>query len=346
MLLSIIIPIYNSKRYLHKCISSLANQLDAEAEIILIDDGSTDGSGDICDAFSTQYANIKVFHKANAGVSSARNLGLAKACGRYIAWVDSDDYVAENWYSAIKEVLLQDIDIVCFDHYRVEHNKSKAVVYGGTSRLLEKNAYIAELTLDDKVKSYLWMSVFKKDLFASIKFPTDTSLMEDYSIIHKLFYKADSIYYLAKPLYFYLIRSESVSHSVNFSNYFKAALIAKERYQWLTDMNVNVSNVAYIKHYLFFIIAVIKEGQCSNWKKEMRICHKEICDNIRDLMFSKEVSLKNKVKYAMEYTDTIKIIYKILSIVKFGRGVKPARIFFDINIGFRFGVVKAGALQC
>lgn len=320
MLLSIIIPIYNSKTYLTKCLSSIVSQLDADAEIICVDDGSTDGSEVICDEFAVNYDNVKVFHKPNGGVSSARNLGIENASGKYIAWVDSDDYVADNWYSAIKEILLQDYDIVCFDYFRVGNDKPKMMPYGGKSRILNKAAYIADLTLDDKVLSYLPTRVFKKVLFTELKFPRYISLMEDYSIIHKLFYEAEKIYYLAEPLYFYIIRNGSISHSVNLGNCFKAMFIAKERYQWLTARGVKVSDVAYLKNYLYFVVAVIKEQECDSWKNELELCHQEISRNIKALLLSKDVSIKNKVKYVMEYTNTLNTTYKILSFIKFGGG--------------------------
>lgn len=323
MLLSIIIPIYNSKQYLNKCLSSIVSQLDTDAEIICVDDGSIDGSEGICDEFAANYDNVKVFHKPNGGVSSARNLGLENASGKYIAWVDSDDYVADNWYSAIKEILLQGYDIVCFDYFRVENDKPKKMAYGGKSRILNKAAYIAELTLDEKVLSYLHTRVFKKVLFTELKFPRDISLMEDFSIIHKLFYEADKIYYLAEPLYFYVIRNGSISHSVNLGNCFKAMFIAKERYQWLTARGVKVSDVAYLKNYLYFVVAVIKEQECDSWKKELELCHQEISHNIKALLLSKDVRMKNKVGYVMEYTNMLNITYKILSLIKFKKGDKP-----------------------
>lgn len=345
MLLSIIIPIYNSKQYLNKCISSIVSQLDTYAEIICVDDGSTDGSEVICDKFAANYDNVKVFHKPNGGVSSARNLGLENASGKYIAWVDSDDYVADNWYSAIKEILLQDYDIVCFDYFRVENDKPKMMPYGGKSRILNKAAYIADLTLDDKVSSYLHTRVFKKVLFTELKFPGDISLMEDYSIIHKLFYEAEKIYYLAEPLYFYIIRNGSISHSVNLGNCFKAMFIAKERYQWLTARGVKVSDVAYLKHYIYFVVAVIKEQECDSWKKELKLCHKEISRNIKALLLSKDVSMKNKVKYVMEYTNTLNITYKILSFIKFG-GVNHKSLSFNSYVGNYTFAARTGALPC
>lgn len=240
---------------------------------------------------------------------------------------------------------MQDYDIVCFDYFRVENDRSKKMAYGGKSRILNKAAYIAELTLDEKVLSYLHTRVFKKVLFTELKFPRDISLMEDYSIIHKLFYEAEKIYYLAEPLYFYIIRNGSISHSVNLGNCFKAMFIAKERYQWLTARGVKVSDVAYLKNYLYFVVAVIKEQECDSWKNELELCHQEISRNIKALLLSKDVSIKNKVKYVMEYTNTLNTTYKILSFIKFG-GVNHKSLSFNSYVGNYNFAARTGALPC
>ncbi len=112
--ISIIVPIYNSKKYLERCINSLVNQKKTkDYEIILIDDGSTDGSEAICDEYSKRYNNIKVFHKSNEGVSKARNLGILKSSGEYITFVDSDDYIEENMmHEFIEKISRNNSDIV------------------------------------------------------------------------------------------------------------------------------------------------------------------------------------------------------------------------------------------
>ena len=107
MLVSIIVPVYNVEKYLEKCLDSLENQTYARLEIILVDDGSTDISGDICDSYAQKYENIKVYHKQNGGVSSARNLGLdMMSDDGYVMFVDPDDYVECDFVDAmIKEII-------------------------------------------------------------------------------------------------------------------------------------------------------------------------------------------------------------------------------------------------
>ena len=107
MKLSIIIPIYNVERYLNKCIDSVINQNYDDYEVLLIDDGSIDYSGKICDRYSKEYSFIKTFHKSNSGLSDARNYGITRATGEYIIFVDGDDFLQENVLSKIAEYLKQ-----------------------------------------------------------------------------------------------------------------------------------------------------------------------------------------------------------------------------------------------
>ena len=100
-LISIIIPVYNSEQYLDRCINSVLDQTHEDLELILVNDGSTDKSGEICDSFALNDERIKVIHKKNGGPSEARNVGLDMAVGQYIGFVDSDDYVAEDMYECL-----------------------------------------------------------------------------------------------------------------------------------------------------------------------------------------------------------------------------------------------------
>ena len=106
-MISIIVPVYNSEKTLSRCVESLQAQTETELEILLVDDGSTDGSGDLCDAFAQADKRIQVIHKENNGVSSARNAGIRKAQGDYVQFVDSDDYVDPAYCRSMREALEQ-----------------------------------------------------------------------------------------------------------------------------------------------------------------------------------------------------------------------------------------------
>lgn len=109
MLISVIIPVYNVEKYLRRCVESVMLQTYKDIEILLIDDGSTDGSGQICDELAYKDRRIHVFHKENGGVSSARNLGIERACGDYICFVDSDDWIDIDYFENAIPVLKRSI---------------------------------------------------------------------------------------------------------------------------------------------------------------------------------------------------------------------------------------------
>ena len=318
MLLSVIIPVYNTEDCVSRCLSSILQQVDRDVEIICVDDGSTDKSGMICDKFAENYSAITVFHQSNGGVSSTRNLALQYATGTYVAWIDSDDYVTREWYKYLKPVLQRSFDLVYFEHHRIEKGASQRIQYQSASGMLDKHKFVYDLVLDVKVRSYLCDKIFKRSLFQNIVFPTDISLMEDYSVLHKLCYKAETIYYLAKPLYVYVIRKGSISHTVDIGKSYKAVQIAKERYNWLCERKVQVSKAGYLRQCLLFLLIVMKWKFEEKWKYEFDFCENEIRKNINYILKSRDISVKDKVKYGMIYLHMLKLSYRVWVMIKSG----------------------------
>ena len=114
---SVIIPVYNVEKYINRCLKSILSQRYNDLEIILIDNGSTDRSGSICDIYANEDANISVYHIENHGVGSARNFGLSKARGEFIYFVDSDDYLVGNLFAEFEDKLTPDLDLLVFSYY-------------------------------------------------------------------------------------------------------------------------------------------------------------------------------------------------------------------------------------
>ncbi len=122
-LISVIVPVYNVEKYLDRCVESIVTQTYKNLEIILVDDGSRDNSGIICDNWAKKDSRIKVYHKQNSGAGDTRNYGVEKAIGKYIAFVDSDDVIAENYFEVLYNNLLQNsADISCCDYFEFEEN--------------------------------------------------------------------------------------------------------------------------------------------------------------------------------------------------------------------------------
>lgn len=198
--LSIIIPIYNRKQYLTRCVESLRKQSYSNLEIILIDDGSTDGSWQLCEAFQLKDSRIFAYHQENQGCSSARNLGLRMASGEYIGFVDADDWVSDDYASkTIGIIRSHSADIVWFgfDYYRGSNIVGKNVpdisIDGG------KEIFGAYCTYCSGWEVY--NKVFKRSLLRGISFPKNMSYGEDWYITHKVFQKKPIIYPIRNVLY-------------------------------------------------------------------------------------------------------------------------------------------------
>ena len=217
--LSIIVPVYNTAQYLPQCIDSIIKQSFKNWELIIIDDGSTDGSAEICEEWAQKDARIKVIHKDNSGQADSRNQALKICKGTYIGFVDSDDWLEDTMY----EILMRDIkttnsDIAICNHYDESKNKSLCK-NASDKRYIIKNEEIQELVLKDKIKSYIWQMLFKREL---LNRPMPTSInYEDYSILPHWFKNAKQVVYTYQPLYHYRLRKSSIVHDLSLNRYYE-----------------------------------------------------------------------------------------------------------------------------
>jgi glycosyltransferase involved in cell wall biosynthesis len=246
--LSIIIPVYNVERYISKCFHSIidSNSLD-NVEIICVDDGSQDKSGEICDEFAKRYRQIQVIHQKNRGVAVARNIGLAVARGEYIAWVDGDDYVEKSWLNFILGTLkAQKPDLLVFDYFE-ETNSQMIVKYMPFKEgIVDKKKYIYELSREINVHSFLWQYVIRSSFYTPECFDSTNISQEDYDCLTTLIPKLEYIYYLKGPLYHYIQREGSLVHSdASKERLLSAIQIAKRRYQYFEKCGFKVSKTAY-----------------------------------------------------------------------------------------------------
>lgn len=214
-LISIIVPIYNVEKYLDRCIESLVNQTYTNIEIILVDDGSPDKCPSICDCWVNKDNRIKVIHKKNGGLSDARNKGIDIANGKYIAFVDSDDFIDKDMYFLMIDTLEKtNSDIVTCGRY-IYNNKNvvKTSHTSNRERIFTPVEAIGELLSGGVIEEAAWDKVFKQELFDGIRFPFG-EINEDISIMPFLFEKAKKVVCIGKPLYYYCINSNSITHGV------------------------------------------------------------------------------------------------------------------------------------
>ena len=213
-MISVIVPVYKVATYLHQCIDSILGQTYRDLEILLIDDGSPDNCGEICEEYAKIDMRIRVFHTENKGVSAARNLGLQEAKGDYIGFVDSDDWIEPDMY----EILLRQIKdtgtsiSVCgvWNEYLVKKYEKRYndTVYHGKDAVMEVVCNLC---------NYVWNKLFRKDIWTGIRFPENCSY-EDVATLYKVVLRSDSLSCIQAPLYHYRMREKSIIHTKSMKN--------------------------------------------------------------------------------------------------------------------------------
>lgn len=211
-LISVIIPVYNVEKYLNKCIESVVNQTYKNFEVILIDDGSTDQSPTICENWTKKDSRIKVYHKENGGLSDARNSGLAKARGDYVAFVDSDDYVHFKYLEILlKNLLENNAEISVCNYLKVTEGKKVLEEEIDNNTLVYEGKKIIDQIYDNNsITVVAWNKLYKKQLFEIVKYPEDR-VHEDEYVIHQLLYQCQKVVYTSCKLYYYLQRNNSIT---------------------------------------------------------------------------------------------------------------------------------------
>lgn len=214
MLLSIITPVYNSQQYLERCLESILAQTLTDFELILVNDGSTDESGKICDQYAQKDSRVRVIHQENAGQAAARNRALDCARGTYIGFVDSDDFIHPRMYEILIHNMLAAEACVSVGGYldvyedvnRQEAADVKAAVWQGKE-------FIRHCLMDRVPKKgwILWDKVFHRDCFEMLRMP-EGRIYEDNAVVYKILYEADRIVDCDAPLYYYFCNPQSTVH--------------------------------------------------------------------------------------------------------------------------------------
>lgn len=209
--LSIIVPVYNVQNYLERCVESILCQAFSNFELILVDDGSTDDSGNICDNLALKDARIIVVHKGNGGLSSARNAGLEIIKGQYISFIDSDDYLAGDYYSKAISILDQTpcVDMVILQYAKIYPTYEVSFFNHKDESFKKGQDVFLEQFAND---AYAWLKIYRRKIFEDIRYPIGR-ILEDLCVIPELFQKIDC-YVRIQPqgYYAYTQREDSICH--------------------------------------------------------------------------------------------------------------------------------------
>ncbi|OKZ56230.1 MAG: hypothetical protein BHV99_06405 [Clostridium sp. 26_21] len=242
-LISIVIPVYKVEKYLEKCIESVLKQTYTNLQIILVDDGSPDNCGKICDEYAKRDSRIDVIHKVNGGLSEARNVGISKAKGRYIGFVDSDDYIKENMYEILLNLIKKyNADASICNLYDVIEGKEYIRNKNNGIQEYSRLDILKEVLLDKNIQSYAWNKLYKKELFDEVKYPIGKKY-EDIGTTFYIFEKCNKIVVTSEPEYYYLKRSDSLVNNVTESTVFDYMELILQRYLYIND------NIKELKQY-------------------------------------------------------------------------------------------------
>lgn len=202
-LISIIIPVYNSGAYIERCLQSLAKQDLTDIEVIIVNDGSSDCSVEICETYTLQIRNIKLFHQANLGVASARNRGLRESHGQWVTFIDSDDWVVDDYIEHIKYLALSNqAEVIRFGYFEVHGECYKEVVIPQSIFL---NSIEDMLIINNSVSYYavLWNSLIKRDIILDLQFDNDLKWSEDYIYMYNVYIRCKTMFLYNRALYYY-----------------------------------------------------------------------------------------------------------------------------------------------
>ena len=218
-LISVVIPIYNVQEFLPKCIDSVINQTYDNLEIILVDDGSPDDSGYICDKYKAKDSRIKVIHKKNGGLSDARNVGIENSNGKYICFVDSDDIIHKDFIKCQYENIVKtrsDISVCLFEQFFEESSIKETEVENVETQEFDNNQLILKIFEKNNIHYICACTkLYKKSLFEDLRFDVGR-LHEDEFIVYKIFSRCKNAVFVKAPLYFYRARQGSITRTSTF----------------------------------------------------------------------------------------------------------------------------------
>jgi Glycosyltransferases involved in cell wall biogenesis len=299
MIVSVIVPVYNVSGYLRKCIDSICNSVYRELEIILVDDGSTDESGKICDKYEDLDERIKVIHKSNGGLSSARNVGMKAASGSYICFVDSDDYISKDMIQILLDKAVNtDADVVQCGFDRVdESGRIKSLMKVDEWVISGDEISLAYYTQCKSIPVIVWNKLFKKGLIDTVQFVEGRN-NEDNMFGVDILPKVKIWASVDKILYHYLIRKNSIMGAgfteKKFDSIYALKYVTKKTELYAPEyLEYVYFNRALNAFYLYYDIW---KSNLQDKKKYYKVVEEEFQNNFIYVTRKAKISNKDKVR--------------------------------------------------
>lgn len=319
--ISVIIPVYNVAPYLRRCTDSVLSQKGPSLEVLLIDDGSTDGSGALCDAIAGEDDRVQVVHKPNGGLSSARNAGLDLAQGHYVSFVDSDDYLEEDAYRDLVHLAQKfQVPLVCGGRFDVEEETGakQLGLCPEKEGLLSGENLVRRIFTWNGLDSSACDKLFERSLFEGIRFPLGM-INEDVAIIYQVCLRAGSGGLLPRPFYNYCHRSDSITTAQVSQKDFH---LASHGRKIMKDLKKNAPQLLPEARYLLIrglahpMQLCIIAGVQKEYAQEYDRCRRELRKQLSFLRKSPLFSKKERKLYTLLALDLYGPAWRVHCLVK------------------------------
>ena len=292
-LISVVIPVYNVEKYLDRCLSSVTKQTYNNLEIILVDDGSKDNSGNLCEEWKKKDNRIIVAHKDNGGLSDARNYGLKIATGEYISFIDSDDFVDSRFIEILHDEIEKTgllIAAVGLREFFEEDTTVEDEYHPEYTETISREDAIRCILRVEKLYDYAWNKLYRRELFNDVEYPFGRK-MEDLGTTYKLFNKVRSVSYNPCKLYYYFQRNDSILHVAGQKFYEDKYTLATERYNALkAEKELCVDNAYFLFRAIIDCFPHLNEKDQRDAKQQIKVLWKT-CRSV--------CSRKNKIKFIL-----------------------------------------------
>lgn len=316
-LFSVILPIYQVESYLEQCLSSLADQCGKDVQILLVDDGSTDGSHTILERYCQRYSNFELITQSNAGVSHARNVGLEKATGEYLLWVDPDDWVTPDWLGTIRErITATRPDMLLFDYIITDGVTSRKAPYGRTEGRVTPEQFMHDLTEDLRLTSVLWNKVIRRQLFSGLTFDESLRCMEDADILCRIAPKVQTIEYIPRALYYYRIRPNGLVLTPDPSVAWRCWQLAMEREKKVRAMGCATSEVGGYLQAKGFLCKYYRLGFPKDWNEEYQQVRTWLSSQRKNIWKKTNLSPVARIKYMLIGNPAVGAAYALVKKVQ------------------------------
>lgn len=274
-LISVVIPVYRVEKYLARCLESVRNQTYRDLEIILVDDGSPDNCGELCDRFAREDARVKAYHKANGGLSDARNFGVERANGEYVTFIDSDDYIAPDYVEYLYQLLQKhDADISCCCMVNTQADRAE---YGVNTEIPSEQlltGWEASMALLNQLYTVLvtaWGKLYRRDIVKKFPFPVGKK-HEDEATTCKFYYEARKVAVGNRCLYAYYQNPESITHTKGSALNMDAIWAMEHRARFYEELNEKeLAAHAWYKLFAYYVLDSKQNGgRCDGYLRDFK----------------------------------------------------------------------------